>query len=80
MSLTSGLYFSAKPAERPKSKRGMNRPIRGVDAYRGRKYSLSEDTTTEAARRLRAVNEARARGDVVRLDGNVWTINGKRAV
>ncbi|AUG85407.1 hypothetical protein RsoP1IDN_2 [Ralstonia phage RsoP1IDN] len=50
-----------------------------MDAYRGSKYALSADMTTEAARRLRTVEAARKRGDVVRLVGSVWWINGKPA-
>lgn len=79
MSLTSGLYFTGKPQERPQGKKPANKPIRGVDAYRGSAYAISEDTTTEAARRLRTVEAARKRGDVVRLVGSVWWINGKPA-
>lgn len=79
--MIQGIYFAGQPNGKPRDNtRIPNKPVRIGDRYQGSKYALSEDTTTEGARRLRAVEAARKRGDVVRLVGTVWYINGKAAV
>ena len=79
--MIQALYFNGRPDSKPKDRtRIPNKPVRNADKYQGDRYALSEDTTTEAARRLRAVEAARKRGDVVRLVGTTWHINGKAAV
>lgn len=79
--MIQGIYFAGQPNGKPRDNtRVPNKPLRNADRYQGGKYALSEDTTTEGARRLAQVERARKRGDVVRLVGRTWYINGVAAV
>lgn len=79
--MIQGIYFAGQPNGKPRDNtRVPNKPVRNADRYQGSEYAISEDVTTEGARRLRTIEAARKRGDVVRLVGRTWYINGKPAV
>lgn len=79
--MIQGIYFAGSPNGRPRDNtRVPNKPVRNADRYQGSAYAVSQDVTTEGARRLRAVEAARKRGDIVRLVGRTWWVNGKPLV